>query len=112
MTARQILRRLHIEYNDFINNPHEQFSAVPVDPKDPFEWIAMIIGPKNTPYEGGKFYLNIKIPIDYPFKPPIVRFRTKIHHPIVLESGEICLDILNSCWVPNIDIKKILEAIM
>ena len=110
MTARQ-LRRLHIEYNDFINNPNEQFSAVPVDPKDPFEWIAMIIGPKNTPYEGGKFYLNIKIPNEYPFKAPIVRFKTKIKNPYVMEWGEVCLSILDNGWIPTKNIEKILKSI-
>ena len=111
MVARQLLRRLHMEYNNFINNPHEQFSAVPVDPKDPFEWIAMIIGPKNTPYEGGKFYLKIKIKNDYPFRAPIVRFKTKIKNPYVTESGYVCLSILYEGWHPRKNIEKILKSI-
>lgn len=37
-----------------------------------FEWIATILGPVDSPYEGGIFFVNIQIPIEYPKKAPIV----------------------------------------
>lgn len=40
-------------------------------------------GPLETPYEGGTFHIEIKVPPDYPFKPPIMKFLTKIWHPNV-----------------------------
>jgi ubiquitin-conjugating enzyme (huntingtin interacting protein 2) len=40
-------------------------------------------GPPDTPYEGGKFTIDIKIPSDYPFRPPTMKFETKIWHPNV-----------------------------
>ena len=33
-----------------------------------------IFGPPETPYEGGKFKLDITVPESYPFNPPKVRF--------------------------------------
>ena len=36
------------------------------------ELVGMISGPPDTPYEGGAFMLDIRIPSTYPFNPPIV----------------------------------------
>ena len=38
-------------------------------------------GPSGTPFEGGVYDINIQIPNEYPFKPPIMKFATKIWHP-------------------------------
>ncbi len=37
-------------------------------------------------------------PPNYPMTPPKVRFVTKIYHPSITASGDICLEILKGKW--------------
>ena len=54
--------------------------------------IGKIKGPQGTPYEGGIFEIDIRIPKQYPFEPPKMKFNTKIWHPnISSQTGAICL---------------------
>ncbi|XP_045703437.1 ubiquitin-conjugating enzyme E2-17 kDa-like [Phyllostomus hastatus] len=85
-------------------------SAGPVD-DDMFTWRGAIMGPPNSPYEGGVFSLNIQFPYDYPFQPPWIYFTTRIYHPNIDRRGNICLDILKSQWSPALTISKLLLSI-
>lgn len=38
-------------------------------------------GPSGTSYEGGTYKIDIKIPNEYPFRPPIMKFENKVWHP-------------------------------
>jgi ubiquitin-conjugating enzyme E2 D/E len=76
-----------------------------------YVWEGMILGPTDTPYVGGLFKLEIHFPTDYPFKPPKVLFKTKIYHPNISPSGNICLDILKNQWSPALTIGKVLLSI-
>ncbi|KAH8858828.1 Ubiquitin-conjugating enzyme E2-17 kDa isoform 1 [Schistosoma japonicum] len=69
------------------------------------------MGPVDSPYEGGVFFLKIAFPTDYPFKPPKVSFITKIYHPNINSNGSICLDILRGQWSPALTISKVLLSI-
>lgn len=64
------------------------------------------MGPGDSPYSGGVFFLSIHFPTDYPFKPPKVNFTTRIYHPNINSNGSICLDILRDQWSPALTISK------
>jgi ubiquitin-conjugating enzyme E2 D len=64
------------------------------------------MGPGDSPYSGGVFFLAIHFPTDYPFKPPKVNFTTRIYHPNINSNGSICLDILRDQWSPALTISK------
>lgn len=104
------LKRLTKELADIQKETIPNISAGPIK-DDLFEWSAVILGPEKTPYEGGVFYLDIHIPLNYPFKPPLINFKTKIYHPNINGAGNICLDILKSQWSPALTISKILLSI-
>ena len=93
------------ELQDLGRDPPAQCSAGPVG-DDLFHWQATIMGPPESPYQGGVFFLTIHFPTDYPFKPPKVAFTTRIYHPNINSNGSICLDILRSQWSPALTISK------
>ena len=100
------LKRINKELKDIANDPPAQCSAGPVG-DDPFHWQATILGPPDSPFEGGVFFLNIHFPTDYPFKPPKFAFTTRIYHPNINSNGAICLDILRSQWSPALTVSKV-----
>lgn len=107
MSSKRILR----EINELKTSPIDNCTAGPVDEKNIYLWNGTIIGPEGSPYEGGLFKLEIKFPLDYPFKPPTVTFITKVFHPNINASGGICLDILKTEWSPSLTVGKVLLSI-
>lgn len=60
-----------------------------------FEWEVGIIGPPNSPYQGGYFLSTMQFPQDYPFNPPTVTFNRPLFHPNVYIDGKVCISILH-----------------
>jgi ubiquitin-conjugating enzyme E2 N len=70
-----------------------------------------IDGPVGTPYDGGKFELELFLDENYPMKPPKARFLTRIYHPNIDKLGRICLDTLKDKWTPAIFLQTLLTSI-
>ena len=105
------LPRIKKEIKSMLLDPPSNCSAGPINETDLFNWQGTIIGPSETPYEGGIFKIIINFPTDYPFKAPKVKFDTKVYHPNVNSSGQICLDVLKDQWSPALTIPKVLLSI-
>ena len=110
----QALKRLERELRELNEEEPEGITAGPIDDSDFFKWEASVLGPENSPYEGGTFNLNIEFHRDHPFRPPRMFITTKIFHPnLNYGSGQICccaLDFLQNSWSPDFSISRILKA--
>ncbi|XP_025196144.1 (E3-independent) E2 ubiquitin-conjugating enzyme UBE2O-like [Melanaphis sacchari] len=71
----------------------------------------MIRGPEKTPYAGGLFLFDIKIPPTYPIQPPLCHYYSYCDdrlNPNLYEDGKVCLSLLGTwsghgveLWSPN-----------
>lgn len=105
-----VKKRLLSELSQLSREDNDVFVISPKEDKIT-NWEGYIIGPKDTPYESGKFYLSITFPSDYPYNPPLILFKTKIYHPNINENGAICLDILKDEWSPILTISKVMYSL-
>lgn len=101
------------ELENIRKNPLDFCSAGPINDADIFRWQATLMGPPNTPFEGGVFALTIEIGEKYPFEAPKVHFNTPIYHPNITEEGKICIEILSNPdkWSPTLSLSQILASI-
>lgn len=83
------LRRIAKELGDIQNDTDSKIFAEPADGQDLSHLKASFPGPPDTPYEGGTYIVDIKIPHEYPFRPPQMQFQTKLWHPNV-SSQTVC----------------------
>ncbi|CAL5370629.1 unnamed protein product [Camellia sinensis] len=109
-------KRLMRDFKRLHHDPPAGISGAPYD-NNIMLWHGVIFGPDDTPCDGasltsdhlgGTFKLTLQFTEDYPNKPPIVRFISRMFHP---NNGSICLDILQNQWSPIYDIAAILTSI-
>ena len=113
------LNLIQNEFCDLQQNPIASLGIVVgmPDPNNPYLWQCTMLGPTDTSFAGGLFYLKIIFPIDYPTKAPEVLFVTPIYHVNVnhikqptCPLGHICISTLNF-WNPDTKIREILTNI-
>lgn len=107
-------QRIQREFREVVKSEEVAKSGVELTlvKEDLTELMGKIKGPPDTPYEGGTFQVEIKIPDTYPFNPPKVRFVTKIWHPNISSvTGAICLDILKDQWAAAMTLRTVLLSL-
>ena len=100
------------EFQDLQKNKKDDSVQVKLVDNNYRHWKGRIKGPIDTCYQGGIFDVDIIIPDGYPFKPPKMKFDTKIWHPNISSvTGAICLDILKNEWTPALTIRTALISL-
>ncbi|MCJ1306861.1 hypothetical protein MMC25_000505 [Agyrium rufum] len=107
------VRRVNKEIADIANDTVSHISVTPAgNGEDIMHLKGSFNGPPGTPYEGGEYIIDVKIPGEYPFRPPVMKFDTRVWHPnISSQTGAICLDTLSSAWSPVLTIKSALLSL-
>ncbi len=76
-----------------------------------FKWRVSIIGPSDTPYAGGMFFLTAEFPEDYPIGKPKVNFQNKIYHVNISPmDGQVCVSTLKY-WKPYTPFSSVMTSI-
>ena len=111
--------RIINEFKDINRNPLSNFGiTVGLQNLNDYSfWKITLLGPIDTPYKAGLFFLNAKFPEDYPLKPPEVYFITPIYHlnvnprvprsPEDIPLGHISISTL-SWWKPEFKMREVL----
>lgn len=130
MASKIARNRIMFEVKNYINNYKIIFeNIIELDPSGIYLYVnetniqqlqALILGPKNTPYENGFYSFNIEITDEYPFNSPKVTHLTTgggqiRFHPNLYSTGKVCLSILGTWpgpkWVPTMTIMTLLQSI-
>ncbi|KAK4620079.1 Ubiquitin-conjugating enzyme E2 5A [Fulvia fulva] len=110
-------KRLQKELQENAANPLPGCTIEPNE-SDMNIWNVYMEGPADSVYVGGRFHIQVTLPKEYPFKPPVVAFRTKIYHPNVSndDKGAMCLGMLKAEeWKPPnkiADVLKLVKAVL
>ena len=93
-------------------NPTEGFSTAP-DPNNILDWYYVLEGPKETPYEGGRYLGLIRFPPKYPFAPPMIKMMTP--NGRFVPNQRLCLSISDfhpESWNPIWNVGSILIGLL
>lgn len=105
-----IVKRVTKELVSLRNEPPEGIQII-INDDNICDIQALINGPSGTPYQNGVFRIKLQLTKDYPNTAPMGFFLTKIFHPNVSASGEICVSTLKKDWTPDVGLNQLLLVI-
>lgn len=117
------LKRLQAELKQLIIDPNYFYTVEP-DPNNFYIWNVLLIGPPDSPFEGGIFKCQFKFPQNYPNKAPEFKFITFLFHPNIYNDGKVCISILHDGkdewgyehiserWNPSHSVNSVLISIL
>lgn len=111
------IRRAVKDYKDYLESDLKKSGIYCVQDSDNIlHYLAMIIGPEDTPYEGGFYLFDIHLSNNHPYEHPRVKFCTYgdnvRFNPNLYVEGKVCLSILGTWsgppWVSTMNISTLL----
>uniref|UniRef100_F6H4Z9 UBC core domain-containing protein n=1 Tax=Vitis vinifera TaxID=29760 RepID=F6H4Z9_VITVI len=93
MANSNLPRRIIKETQRLLSEPAPGISASPSEENMRY-FNVMILGPTQSPYEGGVFKLELFLPEEYPMAAPKVRFLTKIYHPNIDKARDLLFPLI------------------
>jgi len=115
------IKRILSDINKLKENPLEKEGIYwHLNEENIYNFKALIIGPKGTPYEGGFYFFDFTIPDSYPLDPPKAKYCTQYngirYNPNLYTNGTVCLSILNTwsgpSWTPCNTLSSILVSLL
>lgn len=112
-------KRILNDIRELYSDPAEGIFVVPDDERITI-LHALIVGPKDTPYDSGFFYFLITYPEKYPLNPPKVKLMTTGNgtvrfNPNLYACGKVCLSIIGTWqgpgWTSVMTTKSVLISI-
>eukprot|EP00045_Choanoeca_perplexa_P000399 m.14372 g.14372 ORF g.14372 m.14372 type:complete len:197 (+) comp10266_c0_seq1:112-702(+) len=108
--APQVIKRVAKELAKLSDKGLEGIT-IHINEEDLTDIQATIVGPAGTPFEGGHFRMKLVLSPEFPQAPPKGYFMTKIFHPNVSASGDICVNTLKRDWKPEYGIGHVLTVV-
>jgi len=103
-------KRLTRELQECMQEPSPYFRVWPLD-ESFLVWEGTIHNLPSAEHHGKKYSLTITCSENHPFKPPTVRFNSKVKCENILRNGDVCMDILYTTWSPAITINKLMLSV-
>jgi ubiquitin-conjugating enzyme E2 D/E len=103
-------KRLTRELKECMQEPSPYFRVWPRD-ENFLVWEGVIHNLPGAEHANKKYSLSITCSENHPFKPPTVRFNSKVKCENILRNGDVCMDILYTTWSPAITINKLMLSV-